>query len=47
MDVQERAGRQRHGRPTDQKLTCELKSNRFFFLEKVVITDCFQEFFRS
>ena len=23
MDVQERAGRQRPGRPTDQKLTCE------------------------
>ena len=23
MDVQERAGQQRPGRPTDQKLTCE------------------------
>ena len=28
MDVQERSGRQRPGRPTDQKLTCETLEHR-------------------
>ena len=30
MDVQERAGRQRPGRPTDQKLTCESDEARVY-----------------
>ena len=36
MDVQERAGRQRPGRPTDQKLTCEpVKATKREFIARV------------